>query len=419
MRAFVAIVACLALGSVARAGEDGPPPTFIDTTTTETTLVPTTSTVTTTTAAVATTTTVFAPTTTTLLWWPPRGGPPTTFPSPTTTTTVPPPACDAAVPGTCDDGNPCTFDSCAGAFLGCVHRPLTGDPCPDDGVLCTEDRCVAGTCAHPPADLRCDEGACEMRSCQPGHPKADAAGCVRVRGHGKTDGTPCTHDGLSCTDDVCRDGACVHLPVDARCVPPGLCVAAKCAPGRNADADGCAVGPPRNDGQSCAEDGNACTLDVCRTGECAHEPESDAAALCSPVQHAFESALALGAGASELRMEAEEGGPSLAAGLPRLDAVAAQVDAAARVLAGHDPYATALAAGPAQASTMVATDRARIAFTMVLRTPQQISGFLRTLAQARARGAVSQPVRRHLRRRGRALLHTARVLKTNLRVLQQ
>ncbi len=44
----------------------------------------------------------------------------------------------------CDDGNPCTEDSCDSG--GCVHTPLDGTPC-DDGDFCTgTEVCVAGTC---------------------------------------------------------------------------------------------------------------------------------------------------------------------------------------------------------------------------------------------------------------------------------
>ena len=76
----------------------------------------------------------------------PRGGPysaPITFvkpgATPTTTTTLPPPAC--AGDAECDDGDPCTQDSCpAGA---CVHTPLAGAA----NVQCT----LPPTGLRPPA----------------------------------------------------------------------------------------------------------------------------------------------------------------------------------------------------------------------------------------------------------------------------
>ena len=57
-------------------------------------------------------------------------------------------------------------------------------------------------------------------------------------------GTPCGDDGDACTDDVCRNGQCVHVP--------------------NAAA--------------CADDGNACTADVCANGTCTHPALADGTA---------------------------------------------------------------------------------------------------------------------------------------------
>src|SRR5262249_55802923 len=147
----------------------------------------------------------------------------TTVSSPTATTgtTLPAPrACVLDDATACDDGDPCTGDVCDPGSLTCVHVPLDGVPCTDDGVFCTIDRCVAGVCEHAPLDLRCDTGACVVRACVPAHPRADRDGCVLLRGQRKTNGTPCTDDGFTCTDDVCMSGVCLHVPVDDRCVPP-------------------------------------------------------------------------------------------------------------------------------------------------------------------------------------------------------
>ena len=51
----------------------------------------------------------------------------------------------------CDDGNPCTDDSCA-PDSGCIFEPNT-EPC-DDGTVCTEeDTCSNGQCAGQPRGL--------------------------------------------------------------------------------------------------------------------------------------------------------------------------------------------------------------------------------------------------------------------------
>jgi len=79
----------------------------------------------------------------------------------------------------------------------------------------------------------------------------------------------------------------------------------------------------------------------------------------------------------------------------------------------------AVAAFPADVSTMSATDRAHIAFTTVLHTPRQVSAFLQAVSQARAIQALDAQTARHLRRRGRMLRHSVRTLRTELRLLQR
>lgn len=53
------------------------------------------------------------------------------------------PSCEMS----CDDGNPCTTDSCD-PELGCVFAPNSAT-CADDGSSCTNDVCSAGACTHP------------------------------------------------------------------------------------------------------------------------------------------------------------------------------------------------------------------------------------------------------------------------------
>jgi hypothetical protein len=86
----------------------------------------------------------------------------TTFPGP----------CDP--PPDCDDGNPCTQDSCDPATGTCVHTPVPdGTPC-NDGNPCTQnDTCINGACVSTP--VNCDDGiACTQDSCDP------ASGCVHT-----------------------------------------------------------------------------------------------------------------------------------------------------------------------------------------------------------------------------------------------
>ncbi|HLY39188.1 MAG TPA: hypothetical protein VKU61_14180 [Candidatus Binatia bacterium] len=369
----------------------------------------------TTTTVPDTTTTTEAPPTTTLEPTTSTTFAPTTTLAPTTTTTAPAGCAD------CDDGDPCTVDSCDAAFLTCTHHPAAdGTACTPDSVFCTDDHCVAGVCAHVPSDARCDDGACVMRRCDPLDPDANRAGCVLVHGLDKADGTPCTSDGFGCTDDRCMNGACMHIPDDGVCVPPGVCTAAACAPGVvGHDDQGCIAGAPRNEGQACARDGNVCTNDVCRAGGCAHEPITDNA-QCAPVQNAFERTIALGTVADEMRAELPPpASNAVAAASAHLAVVAAALDVAADALQGHPTMSPAVTAFPADVSTMSATDRAHIAFTTILHTPREVSAFLQALSQARTAQALDAPTARHLRRQGRVLRRSVRTLRTELRLLER
>jgi hypothetical protein len=101
----------------------------------------------------------------------------------------------------CDDGNECTTDLCEGD--NCVHNPLDDTPCDDDGNPCTEDVCDNGTCTHP--EVTCME--CER--CDP-----DAGG--NCAPDPEQDGNQCMDEGdPSCSIDRCRDGMCMHTPLEA------------------------------------------------------------------------------------------------------------------------------------------------------------------------------------------------------------
>src|SRR5689334_23993460 len=154
----------------------------------------------------------------------------------------------------CDDGDPCTTDRCVG--LHCQHQPATGPACNDHDACTQDDRCDAGRCV----------------------------------------GTPivCADDGFSCTDEACVGGRCQHVPIDARCVPADACGSATCSPQEPGhDAAGCTPGPARTNGEECAEDGDACTDDVCAGSRCTHPAVLTERASCIAVQTAFQLALAL------------------------------------------------------------------------------------------------------------------------------
>lgn len=145
----------------------------------------------------------------------------------------------------CDDGNPCTVDSC--------QNPQTGGTCTHTTKQCepTEDMCTLNVC-NP------SSGACEMVA-QP-------------------NGSPC-EDGLFCsTDDHCEAGACVAGPeldctfLDDNCTE-GYCSEdlEQCAVRASADGTAC------DDGEFCNQ-GDFCESGVCLAGPtlvCSCETDGD------------------------------------------------------------------------------------------------------------------------------------------------
>ncbi len=155
----------------------------------------------------------------------------------------------------CDDGNPCTLDTCDGAS-GCAHSPVANGTSCDDGNLCNGTHtCQAGVCTAVAAPS-CNDGLfCNgTESCNP------ASGCVPGI-------APDCADAVACTVDACNEttDACTHTPNDLACNGAAGCNGAEiCSP-----TAGCLVSP----GAGC-DDGVACTIDTCDsgTGACIHIP---------------------------------------------------------------------------------------------------------------------------------------------------
>ncbi len=187
----------------------------------------------------------------------------------------------------CDDGDPCTADSCE-TDEGCVHVHAKA-PCDDLNPCTHQDYCKSGVCVGQP--LPCyDDNPCTLDTCDP---KEGCAFVATADGAGCDDKDPCTSqeycldgtcvgeskscdDGIPCTIDTCEGGACIHLP------PPGHCAtAAGCTPVGSNPVDApclvCAatdvlVADPSQDGQACSDDGIPCTEDRCSSGVCLHPP---------------------------------------------------------------------------------------------------------------------------------------------------
>ena len=181
-------------------------------------------------------------------------------------------ACQAGAPLNCDDGNPCTAEACDPA-LGCVQTPVAAGTTCGDGTLCTGPQSCdgAGTCVTG-APLDCDDGnPCTADSCDPSTgcqhtplPYSTSCGSTDFcTGYQYCDGwgecltyTMSCDDGNPCTADSCDSiTGCQHTPL----APGNACTTDKCAGTQTCDAAGqcVTVQPPLID------DGNPCTADAC------------------------------------------------------------------------------------------------------------------------------------------------------------
>jgi len=178
----------------------------------------------------------------------------------------------------CDDLNPCTNDFCV-PMAGCSSKPNSA-PCSDGSVCTVADVCTGGSCL-PGEPLKCDDGnPCTKDSCDP------VKGCVFAAMAGACDDlNACT------TDDHCENGKCVSSqPADCDdknpcttdlCMPGGGCKSvpnqAPCDDGDPCTAgDVCAAGTCVSGPKVQCDDGNVCTTDVCVQGSCQHSPTEGA-----------------------------------------------------------------------------------------------------------------------------------------------
>lgn len=136
--------------------------------------------------------------------------------------TIPASSCDPAV---CDDRDPCTADGCQN--LACSNTRVA------DGTICGSGSiCISGSCRVPEctADADCaDADLCDGREtcvgfqcasgsvvtcptpgpCQQGGCRVDT-GCWIEN---SVDDSPCSDGNLNTTDDQCKAGKCVGIPV--------------------------------------------------------------------------------------------------------------------------------------------------------------------------------------------------------------
>ena len=144
----------------------------------------------------------------------------------------------------CDDGDPCTTDSCGAS--GCTHAPI--DQCCDadsdceDGDACTTDACVGGTCSYQPGG-----------------------------------GTDCCN-----THEDCRpDDPCIPYVCYKKTVGGGDPIAY------------CRYGPPI--GNCCVDDGDCNDGHPCTQDLCDRAPEAETGSCTFPADESLEDCCALNA----------------------------------------------------------------------------------------------------------------------------
>lgn len=154
----------------------------------------------------------------------------------------------------CADGDVCTSDSCVPGF-GCVH--LNTCACANDGQCGDSNACTTETCDLGLGEcvytlISCDDGVqCTVDSCDP------TRGCLNVPAGDLCEEAPDCDDGDECTVDRCQSGCCVfeEIPECKRCSTDEEC-----------------------------DDGDPCTLDGCNTDVffCLHVASSGACSDNNP-----------------------------------------------------------------------------------------------------------------------------------------
>jgi hypothetical protein len=137
--------------------------------------------------------------------------------------------CLPGLPVNCDDGNVCTDDQCL-PTKGCDTKDNTAS-CSDGNVCSGADVCKGGACIAGQA-VTCNDGnPCTDDSCNP------LQGCVFV-----ANSAPCDDNNGCTSGDVCKDGACsgpIGCDVHAQCAAGAKSVSCQCKLGYSGDGFSC------------------------------------------------------------------------------------------------------------------------------------------------------------------------------------
>jgi hypothetical protein len=247
-----------------------------------------------------------------------------------------------------------------------------------------------------------DANGCTTDRCDPEDAGADPDGCIHLPNDDACD------DGVFCNGpDRCSGGGCVVHAGDPCAGGP------ECADTCNEEAGNCfapaAPAPASGEGEECEEDGDACTADVCLSGECVHE-RSVEPSNCTLLQDALRQALSLGIQVDGL---ITLGGADVPQELVAvLTHIREDLTAAARALGGKSE-----AAPVSLESTL--RQRVRLALVALRRARPRIATFLSALSRPGLRARLGPEVAAEVGRRAHLLSQGVRALSAELRRLRR
>jgi len=203
--------------------------------------------------------------------------------------------CDEGDP--CDDNDPCTQDDRCAADGSCAGEPYSCD----DGLPCTVDSCDgAGQCTSKLLNGRClIDGACYTEGDpDPDNPCSECMTVVSKSAWSNDDTNECDDSDVCTVGDHCSEGSCVPGQDLLSCNDDNVCTSDTCDPAVGCEHTGveaaCDDGNECTQGDSCKEglcggvpkdcsDGNSCTADSCdETTGCVHEAAEGACDDANP-----------------------------------------------------------------------------------------------------------------------------------------
>jgi len=184
----------------------------------------------------------------------------------------------------CDDNRVCTIDSCEPS-IGCIHEPVPdGTSCSDNDICNGVETCQSGVCRATGA-LDCDDGdPCTFDSCHP------VDGCQHTQA---PDGTSCGDNNDCNGTEVCVSGVC-QPGSGAVCDDGNPCTDDQCIPGTGCVYTSYPNGTPCDDGDICTT-GETCSSGVCTgTRVSCDDNNSCTEDSCDPVAGCLHTAMADG-----------------------------------------------------------------------------------------------------------------------------